>query len=743
MGNLPELPRIPRDKGHGFKPLIDRSGLNQTTILKPSGLPQQPSDLRDLRSPLSLRLKITRIAMIVGLLSTLLVGFATLLWLVELRLFDISQDTLNTIVAQQPTDNSLVFDRNGEKIGEFFNHYQIYVPFSQLPKPLIDAIIAIEDRNFWHHHGYDVRGIARATLSKVLRSRTSQGGSTLTQQVVRNFVLARERSLSRKLQELAYAIHLEKRLTKEKILEIYTNALFLGNGAYGVGAAAVRYFGRPIEQLASHELALIAGLFQSPSRYNPVKNPEAAKLRQRQVINAMQKTGSITASQARDMAKAPLNYVHYQPINSSIAPYFVDYVHEQSKQILTNLSTRKDAKKRTPTSIDGQGLRIYTTLDTQLQKMAEHALSDADKLLNDAQKKTAQVRSPDGTFKSATVEAAVLSIHPQTGEILAMIGGRNYEKSKFNRTWQAQRSPGSVFKPIVYSLALERNYNWSDVIFVSPVTIDNYRPHTPSEDYLSETTLLRAFYRSMNTPTIELGQKLRLKNVMAHAKKLGIRSPLKEEFGTMLGSSDTSMFDLARVYASFANEGVMVEPVAITKITDRNGQVLWQADSVKQRSQRVMTPQIAYLMTQGMRSVLAMGTAYTSAHLANKAAGKTGTSNDSTDNWFCGYTSDLVSIVWTGTDEHARMHGNITGSKLALPIWDKLMSQHIAAHDPPGFRSPTGVVSDVVHPRFGHRSDDGIRMYFLSGRGPKSDSSPFEALSIGSVSGSYRNVFTE
>lgn len=740
MSHLPELPPSSHENNHGFRPLLSRLNdkkLN-THINQFSNLTADKHAI-----PQKMRGKIFRISITASLFGSLILGIATILWLSELGIFNISDDVLNTIVMQQPTDNSLVFDRNGEKIGEFFNHYQIYVPFTELPKPLINAIIAIEDRNFWNHHGYDIRGILRASFARIFSSRRNQGASTITQQIVRNFVLTRERSMSRKIQEIAYAIQLEKRLTKEKIIEIYANTLFLGNGAYGVGAAAVRYFGRPLDQLSNHELALIAGLFQSPSRYNPLRNPDAAKARQRHVIRALQKTRFITAKQAKKMVIEPLVYANYQPINYAIAPYFVDYVYEQSKLILAGLKTPTEAHEKQTAQIDGKGLRIYTTLDTNLQKMAENALKESNHILNDVQKKTAPIRGQDGTIKPATVEAAILSIQPQTGEILAMIGGRDYEKSKYNRTWQAMRSPGSIFKPIVYSLALEKNFNWSDVIFVSPITIDNYRPHTPNEDYLSETTLLRAFYRSMNTPTIELGQKLGLRNVIAHAKKLGIRSSIKEEFGTMLGSSDASMFDLARVYSSFANEGTLVEPIAITKITDRDGKVLWQADSPKQRSQKVMSPQIAYLMTQGMRTVLGMGTGYTSAHLANKAAGKTGTSNDSTDNWFCGYTSDLVSIVWTGTDEHARINGNITGGKIALPIWDKLMSQYISSYNPPNFHTPSGIVSSVVHPKFGHQSPDGVRMYFLTGRGPKQETSAFEALSVGAASGSYRNVFTE
>ena len=709
----------------------------------PRNLPPLPPERggRQPRARRSLAGRLARITTGVIAASAVIGLFSLYLWLSELGVFQISDDTLKTVITQKPADNSIVYDRNGKKIGEFFNNYHVYVPYSKLPQHLVDAILAIEDRNFWRHSGYDLKAIARAAYSLMIRPGSRQGASTLTQQIVRNFVLSRERSLTRKVLEIAYAIQLEKRLSKEKILEIYVNSLFLGNGSYGVGAAAYRYFGKPLDQLSAHETALIAGLFQSPSRYNPMRNPKAAKARQLQVIKALQQSGRLKAKDAIALTKAPLDYHAYHPINTDTAPYFIDYVREQAKKLLNEINSgNSDGAKAT---VDGQGLRIYTTLDPELQLMAEESLSESSQILDDAQRKTMPRRSSDGRLKPATVEAAILSVHPQTGEVVAMVGGRDYQQTKFNRTWQARRSPGSAFKPIVYSLALEKKWKWSDMIFVSPITINNYRPRTPDADYLTETTLMRAFYRSMNTPTIELGQKLGLLNVIEHAKKLGLRSPIKEEFGTMLGSSDATMFDMARVYSSFANAGHLVEPIAIRKIMDRDGKILWKAPTLQERRATVMSPQIAFLMTQGMRAVLAMGTGYTSAHLASRAAGKTGTSNDSTDNWFCGYTPDLVTIVWTGTDEHARMVGDVTGGKIALPIWDKLMTKYFASHVAAPFTAPSGIVATTVHPKFGNRSPNGVRMYFEKGNEPAADPSPLEALSLGNGTGAYRDVFTQ
>ncbi len=685
------------------------------------------------KAPGKLKWKIVRVGALVATLGVLCSVFAGYLWLKELGVFTIDESRLETITKSRPTDNSIVYDRNGDKIGEFFNSYHVYVPFKKLPKDLVNAIVAIEDRTFWKHAGYDPKGIVRAAVAKLKGQGGTQGASTLTQQIIRNFLLPKERSLQRKLQEVALAMQLEKRMKKQRLLEIYANSMFLGNGSYGVGAAAYRYFGKSAEQLQTQEAALIAGLFQSPSRYNPVRYPKKAKKRQEQVLKAMAQAGMITRAKAKELIKMPLDYKEYKPVNTTISPYFIDFVKDQATKVLDGFKG----------GVDGQGLRIYTTLDPKLQKLAEESIADSEPLLDSAQARTALVKGPDGKMVKSTLETAILTTDPRTGEILAMVGGRNYERTKYNRTYQSMRSPGSAFKPVVYSLALQSKWKWSDVIYVSPITINNYRPHTPDEDFLTETTMLRAFFRSMNTPTVEIGQKLGLRPVIEQARRLGIRSPIKEEFGSLLGSSEVNMMDMTRMYSTFANGGKVIEQIAIAKILDRKGNVVYEAKPTAERSQQALTPQIAFLMTQGMRAVLQMGTGYTSAHLSGVAAGKTGTSNDSTDNWFCGYSRDLTTVVWVGTDEHAQIGGDVTGGKLALPIWDKFMTKVFQVRQPGPFPAPSGVVTTTVHPKFGNRSAAGVRMYFLRGQEPaaESESSALEALSQSSSAG-YRDVFS-
>lgn len=680
--------------------------------------------------PSSFAWRAARVAAVVAVIASIGITWASFQWLGELGVFEISKDQLDLIAQVKPLDNSEVFDRDGRKVGEYFNSYQVYIPFAKLPKDLVNAIVAIEDRSFWTHKGFDPRGIVRAAVSKLKGSSTEQGASTLTQQIVRHFLLPNERTLARKVKEVALAIQLEHHISKERIIEIYANSLFLGNGSYGVGAAARRYFGKEAAALSTEEAALIAGLFQSPSRFNPAHAPERAKARQLQVLKAMYKAKMLTFAKAKELAKIPLVYKTYQPMNEHLAPYWVDFIKQEAEKLLKDQGLK----------VSNQGLRIYTTLDQSLQQLAEKAVDDAAPALDAAAERTQQVKDKDGMRSNATVEASVLSIDPRNGEILAMVGGRDYAQSKFNRTYQALRSPGSAFKPVVYSLALQSKWKWSDMIFVSPITINNYRPHTPDEDMLTETTLMRAFYRSMNTPTVELGQKLGLKNIIAQAERLGLRSPIKEEFGITLGSSDATLMDLARMYGTFANNGNQVELVAIKKITDRDGAVVYQAPLPSARSKQALSPQVAYLMTQGMRAVLSMGTGYTSAHLSGVAAGKTGTSNDSTDNWFCGYAPNLATVVWVGTDEHVPMRGDVTGGKLALPIWDKFMTKAFEKRPATPFLAPPGIVWTTVNPKFGNRSQDGVKMFFLKGNEPPAESSALEALSQ-STEGGYRDVF--
>ncbi len=655
---------------------------------------------------------------------TVISGASISIWLFRIGVFELKNEQLRAITEYQAPDNSVVLDKNGKKVGEYYSAYYVFTPLNKIPQSMVDAVIAIEDRSFFHHNGIDIPAIFRAAINLLMTRSKSQGASTITQQVVRNFLLHREKTFERKVKEIIFSLRLEKVLSKEQILEIYLNALFLGNGAYGVGAASQRYFGKPLHQLGPAEHALIAGLFQSPSRFNPHRHPKRAKRRQKQVLLAMLRSGKISLKKAKRYFTHKLNYRPYNYLNTEIAPYFVDYVQEEASRLIDK-------------SIKNSGLRIYTTIDIEIQNKASETISNASMMLNRAK---AYVKS-NIIGVEQRLESALLVTEPQTGHILAMVGGRNYETSQFNRTVQAKRSPGSTFKPIIYSLALQNGFKWSDVFYVSPIVIDDYRPRNYSDSvFLTETTLLRAFYKSINTTVVELGQKLGLQEILSHAKRLGIDTPLKEEVGTMLGSSEVTMLDLARMYGVFANQGKLVEPIAITKITDRFGNTIYEAPTPEERSVQVISPHIAFLITEGLRAVFKYGTAYNFRRLSPFVVGKTGTSNESIDNWFCGFSPDLVSILWTGIDDHRGFEdSSVSAITLALPIWSRFMAKVLPLRPTKEFYSPDdGIVELMVHPQFGHLDDNGIKMFFLDGQVPTMKSS---SLHLISRNGDYRGIF--
>ena len=642
-------------------------------------------------------------------------------YLDEFGMFSINKARFAPILSWKATDNTLIYDREGNKIGEIFSNYHIYTPYEKLPPNLINAIIATEDREFFDHNGLNPKSMMRAAWVYLSSNRRqfTQGASTITQQLVRHFLLPKEKTISRKIKEISLALKLEKLISKEKILEIYTNTLFLGDGAYGVGAAAKRYFDKPLNDLELHELALIAGLFQSPSRYNPHRFPNRAKKRQRHVLRSMRAAGFIGPKQARFWAHKPLNYQSYRSLYGAKAPYFVDYIREKAKNLLDSAN------------IKNKGLRIHTTLSPQLQNLAEQAIAKQSELLEKIEiDRDHPPADREKNLKKFKLEVAMTVTNPQTGELLAMVGGRNYQNSKFNRAVQAKRQPGSAFKPIVYSLALNLGSRWNDVIYVSPISLaGNYRPRSPQEDYMTQTTLLRAFYRSMNAPTLELGQKLGMQAVLEHAQKLGVRSPMTSEFGTMLGASELTLLDLARVNGSFANNGVLTELVGIRHIEDRTGAILYKASPPEERSEQVLSPQVAFLTVQGLRQVLMRGTGWKFSHLSKLAAGKTGTSNESKDNWFTGFTSNLVAVTWVGSDDSSPIYGNTQGGTVALPIWADFIENAQELNPSSPFEAPEGGKAVRVNVKSGVPSEEGLKMWFLEESLPEKTDTPIKEFS--------------
>ena len=642
-----------------------------------------------------------RLLLALAFFAVIMLGVC-LAWMTDIVTFD-REHALDSIIDHTTRDNSLVYARDGQLLAEIFSRYRIYVPWEKMPQVVIDAVLAIEDRNFFTHHGIDGKAMLRALWHNLKASAIKQGASTITQQVIKNYSLSHKRTLQRKLKEILLAIELERIMPKEKILTIYLNNLFLGNRSYGVGAAARRYFAKTVQELTLAEAAMLAGLFRAPGKYDPVRFPVRARHRQLQVLQAMAASGKINKEQMETAALQKLQFRPYQTPRLEAAPYFVDYVIKKAATILG-----------WPT-IGDQGLRIYTTLDMHGQQQATKIVTNVAKITRHKE--------------VADMEVALLSVDPLNGEITTMVGGKDYRRSKFNRTVQARRPPGSVFKPIVYSYALARGMTWNDVSFVAPIAIDAYRPRERHGEFIKETTLYRSFYKSLNLPVIDLVKKFGIERIIAHARQLGIESHLKEEAGTALGGSDIHMTEIAAAYAVFANGGVRTQQIAIRKITDRYGTELYRAPALPERQTRALSQQVSYMMTAAMQDVFKHGTASRYRGLHRWAAGKTGTSDGAKDNWFCGYSNELVTVVWVGKDDFSQSTHRTNGATVALPVWAKFMSAVTTATAQRGFAIPTGVVAARVNPRYGNLDNKGIRMFFPAHKVPTRSYSPYEALS--------------
>ncbi len=662
-----------------------------------------------------------RILIILG--SMALVMLCTLgwafLWLQQTGVLHLDESRLLVIIDYKHSDNTLVFDRNGEKIGEFFSDYHVFVPYEKIPNQLIQAVLAVEDRHYFEHYGIDFRGIARAFFASLKNGSFTQGGSTITQQVVRNFLLSPEKTFERKIKEAILAIQLERHLSKEKILEIYLNALFLGQGAYGVGAAAERHFGRPLQALETHELALIAGLFQSPSRYNPHKAPDQAKRRQRQVLKAMVQNGFLTVPAYKEAKKKALVYKSQNQLNTTFAPHFIDAVQEQTEKLLVG-------------DVKGRGLRIYTSLDVKLQEEVNQVIDQSKDIFSHAAQKLVGV--PPNSQR--LVETAAIIMDHRNGDILSMIGGRDYSRSQFNRALKAKRAPGSSFKPVVYGMALQTGMKWSDMVYVAPVVIQDYRPRNYSSEYMTEATLFSAFYKSINTPVVEIGYRLGTKRITDLAKRMGVRTELKTQAGTLLGGSEVTPLDMAALYATIGNAGVPVEPRMILRITDRDSKVLYEAPPPPKKPKHALPEQIAYLLIDGMRAVFRYGTANKYAEMGAYAAGKTGTTDEAKDNWFCGITPNLTAVVWVGTDSNLAFSGTVAANTLALPLWVKMIQKARPRYPGDDFIIPEGIKTLKVNSQFGFLDPAGMDMSFIEGREPKRMES---ALSVVRDSGNFRD----
>jgi len=510
-----------------------------------------------------------------------------------------------------------------------------------LPPYLPKAFVAIEDKRFYSHAGIDPLGVSRAILRDITGGGAIEGGSTLTQQLAKNLFLTQERSLSRKIQEAILALWLERKYSKDQILELYLNRVYFGSGAYGVEAAAQKYFGKSARFVSLSEAAMLAGLMKSPSKLAPTRNPEGASERAAQVITAMAQQGLITEAMAKMALANPAEVKHDKSAGS--INYAADYV--------------MDALDDTVGAID-EDIVVTTTIDLKMQAEAERALTDE---LN--------VKGA----KFGVGEGALIALDPMGG-VKAMVGGRNYAESQFNRAVAAKRQPGSSFKPFVYLAALEKGLTPDTIREDAPISIKGWNPENYSREYFGPVTLTKALSLSLNTVAVRLGLEVGPKTVAGVAHRLGITSDLEPNASIALGTSEVTPLEMAAAYAAFANGGVGVQPHVIAKVRTANGKLLYARRAAS--FGRVIEPQYVAMMNQMMQETLLTGTARKAELPGWQAAGKTGTSQDWRDAWFVGYTSYLVTAVWLGNDDNSPTK-KASGGNLPVEVWSRFMK---AAH---------------------------------------------------------------
>lgn len=571
----------------------------------------------------------------------------------------------------RPAVSSQVFDSHGRLITTLHSDQnRLPIDINKVPQNLQNAFIAAEDNRFYEHIGIDPIGIFRAIFANLTNRGIAQGGSTITQQLAKNAFLSQEQTLKRKIQEAMLALEIEHKYSKKEILEMYMNQIYFGQGAYGIQTAAKTYFNKDVNELTLTQCAMLAGLPKSPNYYSPFNNLNEAKKRKNVVLDQMVKYGYVSAAEAEDAKNQDLGLSKsHQSKEADEYASFIDYVSQQV------------AKKYGDDALYKEGLKIYTTMDVDKQHAAVRAMRNLPNNYTDENGLTQP-------------QAAIVSIDPKTGHILAMVGGRGQDS--FNRASMAVRQPGSAFKPFVYLTALQHDMTPDTTMDDQPVTYGSWSPKNAGGSYSGTMTLSDALAHSVNTIAVQLADQVGTKNIIANAKKMGITTldAKDDNLAMALGglTKGVTPLEMASAYGTFANKGVHVKPTAIVKILDRNGNVLEDASTLEKEETktRVMSEREAYEMTTMLEGVIDHGTG-TAAAIGRPAAGKTGTTDDNKDAWFVGYTPDIVTAVWIGDDTGSHSLGEIYGGTIPAEIWKDYMSSATSDESGGDFSAPSGM----------------------------------------------------
>jgi penicillin-binding protein 1A len=656
--------------------------------------------------------------------SVFLVAATIVLGILSYFYFASDLPSIEALKTYNPPAVTKFFAENGEIIGEFFTEKRELISLDRMPIHLVQAFVASEDTRFFQHKGLDYIAIFRALLRNVFSGEIVQGGSTITQQVVKSILLSPEKRFSRKIREALLAYRIEKYLSKEEILHLYLNQIYLGHGAYGVSAAAESYFGKSVEELTLAESSMLAGLPQAPSKMSPYTHPDQARRRQSYVLNRMVEEGFISDKELQEALKTPIRIISKQVPSLEKAPHFVEQVRKYIEE--------KYGKE----ALYQGGLQVYTTVGLEAQRMAQEAVESGLKEIEKRQNSSVSVTTSDlqGTLKGA-LEGALISVDLETGYVRAMVGGRDFKKSQFNRAIQAKRQTGSAFKPIVYASALDKGYTPTTLIVDSPLVFrwgdKTWKPKNFENRFNGPITLRNALTHSINTVTVRIAQDIGVEYIRDYAKHLGISSPLHSDLSMALGSSSLSLFELTKAYAVFANHGKAFRPVFIKKILDRSGNLMEENLPLfypreAGDDEQIISPQTAYMMTHLLEGVVQHGTGWRAKALGRPVAAKTGTTDQFYDAWFVGYTPETLTGVWVGFDDERSIGENETGSRAASPIWVAFMTRSLKDRPVIDFPVPEGIEFMRVEPRTGEISShkQAILECFKDGTGPTRGASP-------------------
>ncbi len=632
------------------------------------------------------------------LLGVLLIVFFAIVGYRTYRVYQSDLPSFEQLHNIEPSLKTRVYDRNGILLKEIYSENRVLTPYDDMPEHLINMLVATEDRAYYRHWGLDLRRIAIVAATNLVQMEVSAGASTITQQLARMLFLNREVSLERKAKEALTAIKLERNYSKEEILEMYLNQYYFSRGCYGVAAASRLFFSKEPREMSISECAILIGMLKAPNTNSPMNNPDKSLAARNRVLYSYRDWGGITQAQYDSLKEQPLE-LNPPEEKVGVAPYFTETVRQYILE------------KYGEETLYSGGLKVYTSVDIDLQRAADSAVSKKVDSLRARIERLYPKDDPNYTYmlpdttdefgfpirEYKKVQGAFVAIDNENGDVLAMVGGRDFQETKFNRANQALRQPGSCFKPFVYTACVDNGYRTTTIVDDNPIVLDipgakQWRPHNFDDKFMGPITLRDGLKHSRNLIAIRLLMNINPSQAIFYARKMGITTPLADVYSLAIGVSEVKLIEMVSAFSVFPNQGIRIPYRYVHKIIDRYGRVL--EDNTAVQKEEVLSAQTAFIMADMMQSVVKEGTGRRSQWMGftRPAGGKTGTSDNFCDNWFIGYTPQITAGTWVGFDDKTSLGRNQDGAKNGVPIWTEFM---ISAHDTipiAGFEEPDGIV---------------------------------------------------